>query len=166
MCIKSAPYLHQKRANLALNRVLLLCFSPDVAYYLKVQFWHNFFNNAKFAQNNQILCIFIVNNTKQMHFLHHCRKLRQIRYPKGAGTKMHNRLVGISTLHKTIVKNVFFNNKISKLILNKANIPTDIYIIYNDIKFTFLSHVKSFKNNLTSKCYLSLIIVTLLMFLY
>ena len=95
MCIKSAPYLHQKRANLALNRVLLLCFSPDVAYYLKVQFWHNFFNNAKFAQNNQILCIFIVNNTKQMHFLHHCRKLGKIRYSKGAGTKMHNCLVGI-----------------------------------------------------------------------
>ena len=34
MCIKSAPYLLQKSANWALNRVFFWCFGADVVYYI------------------------------------------------------------------------------------------------------------------------------------
>ena len=60
MCIKCAPYLHKKSANLALNRVLLyalvlmlLTKSFQIAP-LKGGFGKKKFNNAKFAQNRQI----------------------------------------------------------------------------------------------------------------
>ena len=42
-----------------------------------------------------LLSKFIPNKTKEMHFLRHFRRLVEIRYHKGTGTKMHNCLVGI-----------------------------------------------------------------------
>ena len=36
---------------------------------------------------------FVLNSTKNVHNLYHCRKLKQIRFKKGAGIKIHKYLV-------------------------------------------------------------------------
>ena len=79
MCIKSAPYLHQK--TIALVLMLLTKLAPNCTFK-RCSFGMNLFHyDAKIALNIK-------------HFLHLFRKVMQIRCLKDADTKMHNCLVG------------------------------------------------------------------------
>ena len=92
MCKKIAPLLHQKNAFYAL---VLMC-SPNSATR-RCSSGIKFLNyDAKYYANLSQMSL------KKENFLHHhCRKLEQIRYHTGSGTKMHNCFVGKGIVRPT-----------------------------------------------------------------
>ena len=74
MCIKFAPYLHQKSANWALNMVLCWCYGAVHAPIILIMM----------PNLNLIKLKILLNSNKKMNFLQHCIKLVQMRYHKDA----------------------------------------------------------------------------------
>ena len=82
-----------------------------------------------------------------MHFLLHCRKFRQIRYPKGAGTKIHKCLVGVCTVTTWILPN-------KELV--KIHKVQDLYVLQfktlENLFFTYQAYMlHSFESTLSTK---------------
>ena len=87
LCIKSAPYLHQKSFNWALLH--FWCFGTDVAHQL---------TSLEDAISTRMFLIMVLNVFKKasekVHCLRHYRKVVKIRWQKSVGTKNHKCLIG------------------------------------------------------------------------
>ena len=95
--MKSATYLS---IYIAINISLSLSHFPS--YWDFADFFVLVFNDefdAKLALN---IMQIVPNSTKKVNFLHHCRKLVQIRWLKGAGTNMNKFFVVSFYAGKTI----------------------------------------------------------------
>ena len=127
MCINYVHYLHQKSSIgvtyglfYALMLMLLTKFLPN-----SINSGINFINcDAKSVPNNNIMHI-CPKQYQNVNFLHHCRKMMQIRCQKGAGTKMHKQFDEDRYIDRPMKKDRQKYTQINRIINRQIEVKID-----------------------------------------